>query len=131
MGSFLDDLDLSPELRRSLLALGATSPEALLGLIEAGRRSFEAHFGGQITQQIEEKLRRLAGTSIMQPQTFKATQALGARLEKAPSRPLDPAYDIEERDRLFAEMEALRHTPGRQAEVRELEERLRRLLEQR
>jgi hypothetical protein len=42
---YLDELDVTPDEREKLRALGATTPLALLGMQKAAPAAFEAHFG--------------------------------------------------------------------------------------
>ncbi len=132
--TFLDGLSLTDDERGKLAELGATHPEQLLDAIAASRGAFESWFGADRTARLEDNLNRLIGPSREAVAPPFEIPSFGVPLSREPAATLpDPGYDVAERDRLYARLEALRHraslTDAEAAEATDLERRLTRMLE--
>jgi hypothetical protein len=107
MDSFLDKLPLSDEEKGKLNNLAVESPASLLSMIQANRKDFEEYFGSGRTTEILNSLGKLISQKERQiledssPDFYK----LGAVVEKETPQIKSPMYDIEERNRLFEELQ--------------------------
>ena len=131
MDNYLNQLPLTAEDKEKLRGLAASTPAALLSLIRASHDSFSRFFGPQRTQQLIAWLQPLLSEEERQrlTQPAKRYPIQGVRFTESPAPVLPrPDFDIEERDRLFARLSALRsqHNPPPevQREIASLEERL-------
>lgn len=133
---FLAALGLTPEEMKKLANLGASTASALLSLTQAAPEAFENLLGKERAGAIVEKLRtqmtpeeRERLSTSPPPKRFP----LGARLDKAPGALPAPKFDIEERDRLFKELQSLRELDSRsraqKERIADLEKQLNVLLE--
>ncbi len=129
---YIEQLPVSNEIRDRLRSLGAHSPEALLGLIEAAPADFERLTGSGAAGQIRDALRQMVS---WHPEAMEAPVrgfSLGAALEKAPSLQ-EPGFDLEKRDRLHAELVRLRaqDSDANRDRIEKLEQELNALLDNR
>jgi hypothetical protein len=132
---FLAKLMLSDDERAKLAGIGAKSALMLLLAQRASPSAFEKLLGAERAKTVlaglaalltpDEKSRLEGGL----PEKF----ALGARIDIPPSKLPEPRYDVEERDRLFGELKALRarssQSPQDKVRILELERKLNALLE--
>jgi hypothetical protein len=135
--SFLDQLPLPDKERAKLAGLGATGPAALLGMMAAAPESFDRLLGKACAQELRRALNDLVTES---ERALLATppppvRARGAIVDR-PAPPIaPPRYDVAERDRLFAELQALRRqenpAPATRERIADLEGRLTAMLETR
>lgn len=131
--SYIERLPVSDEVRGQLRSLAADTPEALLGLIHAAPREFESMVGADAAQRIRAALRGMVPEHLHRLlETPPPSYGLGATLHKAPALP-DAGYDLEKRDRLFAELQQLRSQRSEQnvSRIAELENELNGILEKR
>lgn len=137
MSDFIDNFNISDELKMKLRSVGADSPAALLGSLDAAGAAAENFLGKQALRQVRTLL--LASLS---PQDRKALaaplprQSLGAQLKRPAPAVLPPSFDIGERDRLFTRLQALRRglsagssSSSAQSELESLESRLNNMME--
>lgn len=109
MSDFIDGFPLSDELKMKLRSIGADSPAALLGSLDAAGAAAEQFFGKRALLQVQRLLR-----ASLSPQDRKALaaplprQSLGAQLKRPAPPVLPPSFDIRERDRLFTRLQSLR-----------------------
>ena len=132
---FLQSLSLSNTDRAKLKQLAAQTPQGLLDMIRASPEAFEQYLGadkiGGLLQELELMTAGNEKAASPAPDTWQ--RGMGAILER-PAPPLkQPGTDIEERDRLFTELQTLRQqdtpSPENGARIRQLENRLNALLE--
>jgi hypothetical protein len=107
MGSFLDKLPFSDEEKRRLNNLAVENPASLLSMIQANQKDFEDYFGSERTTEILDLLGNLISQKERQiledsPPNF---YELGAVIEKKAPGIKPPQYDINERNRLFEELQ--------------------------
>lgn len=134
---FLAKLALTDEERAKLASIGATNALMLVLAQRASPEAFDKLLGPDRAKKVVNSLvglltpeehSRLADSS---PSRF----ALGAHIGPAPKTLPEPRFDINERDRLFREIERLRALPspsGSQREkITDLTRRLNALLEYR
>jgi hypothetical protein len=127
---FLDDIDVDPEDRERLRALGATDARALRAMHRAAPDAFAAYIGPS-TDHV------LAQLDLMAPPEDDAARApidrvLAAQIGPAPRSLARPLLDLALRDRLFDELQQLRastSSPERDAAIADLEDRLNALLD--
>jgi hypothetical protein len=137
MGSkFLSDLDLSADEKAKLASLAAPSPAAVLSMRRAAPEAFDGLFGKERADQIAARLE-----NQLTPEEKQRLESsvpvkrfpLGASLGTPPSHLPPPKFDIEERDQIFEQLQALRKldSPSTEQTKRksELEDRLNALLE--
>lgn len=137
MGSeFLSALDLTPDEKKKLANLGAATPIALLSLCQAAPEAFDDLVGKERADVIVGDLRNLLTpeeqdrlVATPPPRRFP----LGARLDKGPGSLPAPKFDIEQRDRLFEELQSLRNLSSvsltQKQRIADLEKQLNLLLE--
>jgi hypothetical protein len=129
---YIEQLPVSEETRAQLRSLGAETPEALLGLIEAAPGEFERMTGSEAAGRIRAALR---GMVQWHPEAMTEPgreYGLGAALANAPSL-RDPGFDLEKRDLLHAELVRLQaqDAEGNRARIADLEKQLNALLDDR
>lgn len=121
MDNYLDQLALTDEEREKIRSLAATTPAALLSLIQASSVSFSRFFGPQRTQQLIARLKPLLSAEdrerLAQPARSYPIQETRFVESPAPVLP-SPDFDIEERDRLFDRLRRLRSQRNSSPEVR-------------
>ena len=129
---YIEQLPVSNEIRGRLRSLGAHSPEALLGLIEAAPADFERLTGSEAAAQIRAALRQMVTWHPKAIEGPVAGYSLGAALEKAPSL-REPGFDVEKRDQLHAELVRLQaqNSESNRGRIKELEQELNALLDNR
>lgn len=119
---FLSTISLGPSQRLSasdlkqLRDLGVESPQELLGMIQATPTAFSRLLGAQKTSLLEKTLREMVGQSVsatkMLPTKRRPTRfATGAIITGRRPRLKKPAFSLQERDRLFEELQSLRALP--------------------
>jgi len=132
---YLDQLPVSDDVRAKLVGLAASTPAALLAMIRASPHAFFDFLGKPETDRLAASLEEMLEAS---QRALLATPAptipsLGAIIERRPPALKKPAYDITERDRLFAELQELRRTsdatPQYQHRIQQLEAALNEMLE--
>ena len=134
MNSYLDDLPLAPDEKAKLQNLAAESPAALLSMMRANRAAFEEYLGARridaISALLNEKINRQERRILETP--FREDRGFGAIVGKPAPVIKSPDYDIEERDRLFEELQRLEKQDTSSDQVRHkinnLTERLNKLL---
>lgn len=107
MDSYLDKLSLSVEEKAKLKDLAAETPAALLSLIQANQKAFEDYFGAKRTPEILELLEDLVSHKerrILQHSPPNLRE-LGAIVGEKSPKIKSADYDIEERNRLFDELQ--------------------------
>jgi hypothetical protein len=133
MADFIDNLQVAPDIKHKLRSLGATNAPALLSLVQASpeyARSFLGDSADIVTSQLQELLTNDEQEVLLRPPPrFK----LGAIVGVPGPVLASPNYDLDERDRLFSELQQLRNR-GRlseesRARVTELEEQLNAMLQ--
>jgi hypothetical protein len=134
---FLKNLGLNDEEYRKLAALGASTPAAILAIRRAAPESFDQLLGATRARELVTRLETLLTPeerkrlALASPKVYP----LGAMLGVPPVEIPQPAFDIEERDRLFNELQSLRKlqapSPADRSRIAELESRLNALLESR
>lgn len=130
MPDFLDDIDVAPEDRERLRALGATDARALRAMHRAAPDAFAAYIGPS-TDHVLTQL------DLVVPPENDATPApsdrvLAAQIGPAPRSLVRPPLDLALRDRLFDALQQLRALPAspeRDASIADLEDRLNALLD--
>ena len=135
---YLSDLELSPEEHAKLAGLGASSAAALWSLWEAAPKEMDRLLEAQRSTEIHERLRALLTPEERERLDLSHSvkkYPLGASLRTPPAHLPPPRFDIEKRDRLFEEIQALRDAGGRSEmadeHILELERELNELLEKR
>ena len=136
MGSeYLSKLNLTEEERSKLAALGTSTPAMLLSVRRASPEAFEALVGKERAEEITLALEELLTPEEKQRLARGAAAgwfSLGARLDRPPEKLPPPPYDIEERDRIFKELQSLKKsqppTPSQKKRIADLETRLNNLL---
>ena len=120
--NFLDQLPISPPEKEKLLQLAVTSPSALLGMIHASSDAFAQFFGPHRTEQLVEWLTAFLGTEegerLSRPAHRYPIQAPIFAIGPAPPL-LSASCDIEERDRIFRQLQQLRADPHPSDQTRE------------
>lgn len=135
-GDFLDHLSiLSFGEREQLRRIGAASPEVLYSAITAGRDPFDRMFGSWKVDRLLANLYDLIPAehrTVLEQFTFIPPPA-GVLIHGAPSSPAEPDFDIEERDRLFEQLQFLSKagTVDAARKARAIEEQLNALLDRR
>jgi hypothetical protein len=136
---FLDDLELSDEERQKLRRLGAKSALMLLLMRKSSPNEFDAYVGSERAQHIEGGLMAMLTEEDRGKLAAEPVRpgALGSRLGVG-GRPVSlvpPSFEINERDRLFGELQDLRMGPSksidRDGRIAELERKLNQLLDER
>lgn len=131
MRDFLDDLDLTPEERDLLRALGAPDAGALREMHRAAPENFDAYVGPR-TPHLLAELDTVLPTETA-PNQSAATTGMGSRLDAPPPLAVRPFIDLALRDRLFEELQGLRNRPAspqRDTAIADLEDRLNALLDE-
>jgi hypothetical protein len=109
--NYLDKLPISADEKAKLRPLGAPTPAALLGLIQASPEQFGRFFGpqrtGQLVRLLTSVLTEGERKSLSQPVPRYAIQSPAYSVSSAPTLPPTP-YDLEQRDRLFEHLRQLR-----------------------
>ena len=118
--------------RAKLAGLGAPSPGALLGLIQAAPVAFAAYLGADRAASICEYLQSVVAVTGS-PDILQTRFRTGAIVDRrVPSRLPEPVT-IGLRDELFSELQRLRGRPTRSSaedrQISELETRLNQLLD--
>lgn len=133
--AYLAELGLTAEQDAALAGLGASSAAALMSMWMAAPEAFERLLGSEQSTEIRARL-----DGLLTPEERKRLEAkratrsysFGASLKLRSHLPA-PAFDVEERDRLFAELESLRKgvrvTAADQARIEQLEATLKEMLE--
>jgi len=137
MGSeFLSELSLSVEEKRKLAELGASTPAALLSLRRAAPEAFENLLGKERAKEVVEQLWNLLTPDEQAKLSTAASPRhfpLGARLDTPRTGLPTPKFDIEKRDRIFNELQALRKlsspSPVQRKRIADLERALNALLD--
>lgn len=133
---YLSELGLTPEEHKALAALGATNAAALWSMWRAAPDALEKLLGEPRADGIHRRLRDLLTPEERQrlddaPPAKR--YAFGASLRKPSPHLPPPPFDIEERDRIFSELQSLRGSHIRSAvedgRILELETALNHLLE--
>jgi hypothetical protein len=137
MSDFIDSFPLSDELKVKLRSVGADSPAALLGSLDAAGAAAENFLGRLALQRVRRLLR--ATLSPRDRKAFAAPlprQSLGAQLKRPAPVVLPTSFDIGERDRLFTRLQSLRmglragsSSSSAQSELESLESRLNNMME--
>lgn len=107
---YLDQLALTEAEKSKLRSLGAPSATALRAIISASPEAFVNLLGKtqtrRLTQALDAQLtedeRGLARTPI------RSLPATGALISRTAPRAMEPNYDVQLRDQLFVELQALR-----------------------
>lgn len=127
---YLDRLPCTHEEKEEIARLGATNPASLLSMLRANPGAFERFLGTHSAKRLEESLDRLLEdeerTILSTP--IERYHVGGAIIDQNPPSLRPPAYDIEERDHLFEELQQLKHkdapSPEIKRQISEIEGRL-------
>lgn len=132
----IDELPVSDDEKAKIAVLGVDDVVALFAMIKAAPESFETYFGSERTEQLvsylvehmsEEQLDRV---NVPVPRF----NVRGAIIGKPAAGLKPPTYDVNERDQLFGELQALRRQGDMgldaQRRISSLEQRLNTILEQ-
>ena len=132
---YLLDLPLSYEEKDLIASLNFPTGVALLAALEASPEAFKNYLGRQLTQKLTRILKDSLNSderALLDTPTFKF-HATGALIEHQTPSLMPPNYDLSERDRLFSQLQDLRQqqkpSPETLLRIRELEERLNKMLE--
>jgi hypothetical protein len=134
--NFLDHLPVSAAEKGELQSLAASSPAALLSLIQSSGDAFRRHFGADRTDQIVSALDHLLtdeDRSVL-ARAVPGFYVQSAHVQERPAPNLaPPKYDLAERDFLFDRLQHLRSishpTPDTMREIAQCESRLNEMLE--
>ncbi len=110
MHGFLKRLPLSAEEKEKLDALAVETPAALASLIQANPNAFEDWFGYERTLDILHSLENLISESdreVIDKSHTTSFHKLGAIVERRPPDLQPTVYDIDQRNRLFRELQYL------------------------
>jgi hypothetical protein len=127
---YLKQLPLSPEEKSKIMSLGAPNSAALLAMIQAVPDDFAAYLGQHRTRELETLLKGLISEperSLLDLPTSRFN-ARGAVVDRRAPRIRPLSYDVEERDRLFEELQRLRGEPEPSSEKRRAIDELERTL---
>jgi hypothetical protein len=133
MANFIDNLQVAPDIKHKLRSLGVSSAPALLSLVQASPEYARAFLGDSVdtvTSQLEDTLTSDEQAVLLRrPPRF----GLGAIVGVPAPAPALPNYDIDERDRIFSELQQLRNrgqlSETSRARITELEEKLNAMLQ--
>jgi len=126
---FIADLTSDDVERSKLRALGVETAEHLLAQIEAAREPFEQYFGPGRAKALVERLNVLLGDRVHRAPS-EAHYSFGVPMDRQPPDRLPPApIDLERRDSLFRRIQKLKQSRAAEAEIREAEAELDRLLD--
>lgn len=137
MSDFIDSFHLSDELKHKLRSVGADSPAALLGSLEAAGPAAEQFLGRLALRRVRKILQASLSAKEREAVTAPLPRySLGAQLKRPAPTLLPPSFDIGERDRLFTRLQSLRMglktggvSSSAQSELESLESRLNNMME--
>jgi macrodomain Ter protein organizer (MatP/YcbG family) len=107
MEDYLENLPLSSEEKAKINALAVDSPAALLSMIEADPETLNQYLGEKATEKLKASLQTMLKPSekrVLQAEQ-KFDHQLGAIVGRNAPNLQQTQYNIEERDRLFAELQ--------------------------
>ncbi len=108
---YLTNLDLSEIEREKISVLCPNGVAGLLGLIQAAPEDFQRYFRSERTAEIVNKLNVLVSDNdrIILSATTRNFNKSGAIIGQDAPPTIMPKYDVAERDRLFKQLQELRH----------------------
>lgn len=121
--AYVQQLAASQFEAEKLGALGADSPDALLGMIVANREAFDSYLGPTVATRVVNRIYKL----FPQARSVSALEppgTLGVPLDPGPAKPLPARFDVQKRDAIYRQVEMLRRSGAPRTEIEQAEKAL-------